>query len=114
MITKEQFSHVADSIKDEYVSVIPKMISYKTNIQESILTIATQQELEDVKAGKVNERMIDKLALLAHNEWSYHGDCTSLYCAAIAIATIIKEYNWGTQYLVGDELYSLAVRIYNA
>ena len=41
-------------------------------------------------------------------------DTQSAYCAAMAVGTIIKEYEWGTQYLTPDGLYELATRIYNA
>lgn len=46
--------------------------------------------------------MIDKLCRLAKRKWSVTKDSGSLYCAAMAVATIIKEYGWGTAYLAGE------------
>lgn len=114
MITKQEFDLAAKQVLSDFSGVLPKMISYKGYIQREILNIASQKELEDVRDSRINQGMIDKLCHLAKREWQLSGDAKSLYCAAIAVATIIKEYDWGTQYLVGDGLYEMAARIQNA
>lgn len=73
--------------------------------------MTTSEELEDIYKSKPNEVIIDKLCKLAHKEWKLSFSCESLYCLAIAIGTIIKEYGWGTQYLLGEGNYTLAQRI---
>lgn len=114
MITKQEFDLAAKSVVSNFSSVLPKMISYKSNIQKAILNIASYQELEDVRDSHINQGMIDKLCNLAKSEWLLSGDSQSLYCAAMAVATIVKEYDWGTQYLVGNGLWEMAQRIQNA
>lgn len=114
MITKQEFDLAAKSVVLNMASVLPKMISYKSYIQKTVLDIASQQELQDVRDSRINQGMIDKLCKLAKNEWLLSGDVQSLYCAAMSVATIVKEYDWGTQYLVGDGLYEMAQRIQNA
>lgn len=75
---------------------------------------ATRSELEDVRDSRLNQRMIDKLCKLAKGEWTLSCDTQSLYCAAMYVATIVKEYDWGTRYLIGDDLWEMAQRIQNA
>ena len=114
MITKQEFDLAAKSVASNFSSVLPKMISYKSYIQKAVIDISSRQELEDVRYSRINQGMIDKLCKLAKNEWLLSGDAQSLYCAAMSVATIVKEYGWGTQYLVGDGLYEIAKRIQNS
>lgn len=114
MITKQEFDLAAREVLSDFGSVLPKMVSYKSYIQREVLNQATRKEMEDVRDSRINQGMIDKLCRIAKNEWLLSGDAKSLYCAAMAVATIIKEYDWGTQYLVGNGLYEMATRIQNA
>lgn len=114
MITKQEFDFAAKSAVSTLVAVLPKMISYKSYIQKAILNVASCQELEDVRDSRINQGMINKLCKLAKNEWLLSGDAQSLYCAAMAVATIVKEYDWGIQYLIGDGLWTIALKIQNA
>lgn len=114
MITKQEFDFAAKTAASNLGVTLPKMISYKSYVQKAILEIATNSELEDVRDCRINQGMIDKLCGLAKNEWMLSADAQSLYCAAMAVATIIKEYDWGTQYLIGDGLWDMAQRIANA
>ena len=114
MITKQEFDLAAKSVVSNMASVLPKMISYKSYIQKAVLDVATRQEFEDVRDSRINQGLIDKLCKLAKNEWLLSADVQSLYCAAMAVATIIKEYDWGTQYLCGNGLWEMAQRIQNA
>lgn len=114
MITKQEFDFAAKQVLADVSNVLPKMINYKSYIQRAILSQATQRELADVRDSHINQNLIDKLCRIAKNEWLLSGDAESLYCAAMAVATIIKEYDWGTRYLVGDGLYEMATRIQNA
>lgn len=111
MVTKQDFNVAAKEVLPNFYAALPKMINYKSKIQREILNLATRKELEDVRDCRINEGMIDKLCSLAKKEWQQNGDSVSLYCAAMAVATIVKEYDWGTQYLVGDGLWNMANRI---
>lgn len=114
MVTKQEFDMAAKAAVSNLASLFPKMVGYKSLIQMAVLEIATRQELEDVRDCRINQGMIDKLCKLAKNEWLISGDTQSLYCAALAVATIVKEYDWGTQYLIGEGLWEIAQRIQNA
>ena len=114
MITKQEFDIATKSARANLALVLPKMISYKSYVQRAILNVATQKELADVRDGRINQVLIDKLCHIAHQEWMLSQDATSLYCVAIAVATIVKEYDWGTQYLIGNGLWEIAQRIQNA
>lgn len=114
MITKQEFDSVSKDAISNFNVVFPKMVNYKNYIQREILNLATRQELEDVRDCRINYGMVNKLACLAKGEWQICGDALSLYSAAMAVATIIKEYDWGTAYLTGDGLWSMALKIQNA
>lgn len=114
MYTKQEFEIAAKSVISNIAAAFPQMVSYKTYIQRAIIDIATRQELQDVSDSRINQNMIDKLCKLAKSEWLLMRDVQSLYCAAMAVATIIKEYDWGTQYLKGDGLWEIAQRIQKA
>lgn len=114
MITKQEFDIATKSARANLALVLPKMVSYKNYIQKAVLDIATPQELADVRDCRINHVMIDKLCQLAHQEWVQSPDATSLYCAAMAVATIVKEYEWGTQYLISNGLWEMAQQIQNA
>lgn len=113
MVTKQEFDLASKSAPSNLMAFLPKMISYKSYIQKAVLDIASRQELQDVCDSRINQGMIDKLCKLAKNEWLLSGDAQSLYCAAMSVATIVKEYDWGTQYLVGNGLFEMAQRIQN-
>lgn len=114
MITRQDFDNGANAVRNNLMSVLPKMINYKKYIQVKVLDIATRQELEDVRDCRINQGMIDKLVKLCKVAMCGAQDAQSVYCAAMAVGTIIKEYEWGQQYLTPDGLYELATRIYNA
>lgn len=90
------------------------MIGYKKFVQEKVIGMATRKELEDVRDCRINQGMIDKLVKLCRTAMGGATDFQSLYCGAMAVGTIIKEYEWGQQYLTPDGLYDLATRIDNA
>ncbi|MDE6228035.1 MAG: hypothetical protein K2M63_11020 [Muribaculaceae bacterium] len=114
MISKQDFDLVAKKAAGNFSDVLPLMISYKNYVQRAVLNMATQRELEDVKYGRFNQGMVDKLCKLAKNEWLLNSDAKSLYCAAIAVATIIKEYDWGTKYLIGNGVWEIGNKRQNA
>lgn len=114
MIIKQEFNLAAKSVMTNLAVVLPQMINYKSYIQKEVIEIASSQELEDVRDSRINQNMIKKLCKLAKNKWLLSGDVQSLYCAAMAVATIIKEYDWGTQYLVEDGMWVIAQQIQNA
>lgn len=108
-----EFSAAAENVRNKLSSALPKMIDYKTYIQRNVLDVATSEELADVSNGILNQSLLNKLILLAKSKWQ-SGSSEDLYCLSMAVATIIKEYGWGTEYLNNEGLFRLAVRIENA
>ena len=114
MITRQEFDKGANAVKNNFMAALPKMINYKKFVQVKVLDIATRKELEDVRDCRINQGMIDKLVRLCKTVMGGANDAQSAYCAAMAVGTIIKEYEWGQEFLSPDGLYELATRIYNA
>lgn len=108
MLTKEEFEKVT---KMDVSITLPTMIEYKNYIQRAVLFVTTKQELEDIRDCRTNQGLIDKLVCIANQKWLSSGDTVSLFCAAMAVGTILKEYEWGLQWLIGDGLYNLALQI---
>ena len=113
MITRLEFEQAAKNARQELSIALPKMIGYKKSIQVEVLETATPQELSDVVACRLNQGLVEKLTSLAHDMWMNDRTPLSLYCASMAVATIIKEYEWGLYYLTADGLYEIATRIQN-
>ena len=111
---KTDFENAADNVRKNLLVYLPKMIAYKSSIQKAVLLVATPAEKEDIRASRINTSLIDKLAKLAHGAWSATPDMESLYCAAMAVGTIIKEYEWGLQYLTPEGLRVMSDMIKNA
>ena len=113
MIRKKEFEEIENQILSDPTKTLPKMIRYKSQIQKEVLATTSQQELYDVYACRINEGLIHKLIKLASQKYKITPDSISLYCAAMAVGTIIKEYEWGTQFTSNDGLFELATRISN-
>lgn len=114
VVSKQEFDAVAREVTSNYVVAFPKMVKYKNNVQRFILDITTQDELSDIIQCRINQGMVDKLCAVAKRELASDGDVLSLYCAAMAVATIIKEYDWGEFYLTDSGLWDIANRIQRA
>ena len=113
MVRQSNFTDIAESIRGNLSSALPKMIEYKTYLQRNVLDIATSEELEDVKTGTFSESLMMKLIMLAKSRWQSRTN-EELYCLSMAVATIMKEYDWGTLQLSNEGLVSLAKQIENA
>lgn len=110
--TKEEFTSVSRSITPAS-PILQTAISFKSSIQREIIPLLTSDQMMDVKYSKKNEDVVRMLIHLGHRKYSSNPTTENLYCASIAIATIIKEYEWGMEYLIGDGLYKLAKRVYD-
>lgn len=88
--------------------------AFKTEIQNAILAQISQQEKSDIRYSRYNENVVDKLVSLGAQKFAAYNSVEALYCAAMAVGTIIKEYEWGIQFVTGDGVYQMARRIYNA
>lgn len=111
MITRQEFENGALAVRKNVMAALPKMINYKKYVQEKVVGLATRKELEDVRDCIINQGMIDKLVRLAKQAMLTSRDAQSFYCAAMAVGTIIKEYEWGTYYITMDGMYELVTRI---
>lgn len=114
MLSRDEFESAGNNVKSSFLNYLPKMAAYKKHIQTAILTVATQQELCDVRDSIFNQSIFDKLINIAQHIWVKDSkDIKYLYCAAMAVGTIIKEYDWGTQYVMPHGLYEIANQIWS-
>lgn len=114
MVTKQEFNVAAKEVAGNLMAYFQQLVGYKSYAQQAVLNVATPQEISDIRNSRINQGLIDKLARIAKRQWVSSGDAHSLYCAAMAVATIVKEYEWGTQYVSGEGLWEIANRIQNS
>lgn len=88
--------------------------TFKTGIQNEIVTQLTQEEKYDIQYSKYNENVVNKLVILGAQKFAGYNSIEALYCAAMSVGTIIKEYGWGIQFVTGNGCYEMARRIYDA
>lgn len=93
------------------MSYLPKMISFKKRIQVEVLDITTHKELENIRDSIYTQSLVNKLVNLAARMCGDKTDYTSLYCASMAVGTIIKEYEWGSKWITPNGLFELANQI---
>lgn len=106
MFTREEATAYSRNL-----SLLARMIPYKTSIQNEIVEQLTQQELMDIALSIKNETVINKLAKLAATYYKESQNNETLFCLSMTLATIIKEYEWGTNYLSADGICGLAQKI---
>lgn len=112
MLTSSNYLSVQNAVMGNISSFFPAMMSYKSSIQREVIDITTPQELNDIRDCRLNLSLVDKLAKLGkqHFQASDMSD-TSLYCVCMAIGTIIKEYDWGTDYIQQEGMLKLATKV---
>lgn len=88
--------------------------AFKTEIQYDVFSLISEDEKLDIKYSRYNENVVEKLVKLGAEKFSAYNSVEALFCAAMSVGTIIKEYEWGIQFVVGDGCYQMARRIYNA
>lgn len=113
MITKQEFEKASQEVMQNITLSFPKMINYKKSIQTAILDQLSPSEIYDIRDGIMNEGVITKLANLGSEHFKLMPNAQTLYCIALAVCTIIKEYEWGTYYVTIPDLYDLANKIQN-
>ncbi len=114
MLSRDEFESAGNNVKSSFLNFLPKMSAYKKHIQTAVLAVATQQELYDVRDSIFSQSLFCKLINIAQHVWAKDSkDIEYLYCAAMAVGTIIKEYEWGTQYVMPNGLYEIANQIWS-
>ena len=108
-LTKESF--IQTKLTTPVQQVLMESINLKKIIQVRVIPLVTFEEKMDIRDGRINENVVDKLCLVGALQLESRSSMASLYACTLAIATIIKEYEWGTEYLTTDGLYELATRI---
>lgn len=107
---RENFDSAVKNVIGEFSKYAPIMCDYKNYIQTKVRDIATYNELNDVKNSIFNQALFNKLIDVACKKWNDENNknIELLYCASMSIGTIIKEYDWGMQYVMPDGLYEIA------
>ena len=112
MLTVHNYLSVQTKVMGNKDKYLPIMISFKSIIQNSIISMLSSREVQDIKDSNQNLDVIDKLIRLGQISYKKqsHSD-EILYCFCMAIGTIIKEYDWGTKYIQQDGMCELAKKI---
>lgn len=117
MITKDRIAQIGKSIMNNaftstgFSSQFNELRNIKVIIQTQITDRLSQKELCDIALSKKNDDVIEKLIAIGKVLYIQNPSDEKAYMIAVAIATIIKEYEWGSYYLSGDGLYELVNKI---
>ena len=109
MITLDELKQFSSKVD---MSLLRKMIPMKSSIQRDVLPLLTRQEEMDIVASRKNEQVINKLARLAADHYRQSPNNATMYCLCMSVGTIIKEFEWGTEYIKPEGMYKLAQKIY--
>ena len=112
-LTEANYSTVQANVMKNASRYMVLMISFKSLIQREIMPMLSQQELSDIRDCRLNASTINKLATLGkkHFQSSSQKSNEVLYCICMAIGTIIKEYDWGTQYIQQSGMCAMSQKI---
>lgn len=113
MINTTNYSFVQANVMGNMQKYLPIMASFKTDIQRAIIPLLSSKEKQDIVNCTLNITVVDKLVNIGKEQYrktEIHDDNT-LYCLCMAIGTIIKEYDWGTHYVLQDGMIELATKI---
>lgn len=110
MLTPFNINSVRANVSSNMMYYMQMMIGYKTFIQSAIRSQLTAQEERDIQECHLNYGCIKKLATLGKQcyEEGFTRSDEDLFCICMAIGTIIKEYDWGIDYILPDGLCELA------
>lgn len=91
------------------ISTSPLLLGYmirsKQSIQLEILPLLTDCNRDNIRASNFDQDVFDKL--IANGKDHYYKSNKSdefVLCLAMAIGTIIKEYEWGLKYVMPEGL----------
>lgn len=88
-----------------------KAVQYKKIIQEAVIEELTPDEIDDIRYSRLNETVINKLVDIAKQIYRQDHNTAALSCLSMAVGTIIKEYEWGTEYATSEGIVHLAQKI---
>ena len=81
------------------------------NIKNDIIYSLSPNEQMDIVNSIKNETVISKLIMIGKRYYAQNPSEEMVYMVALSVGTIIKEYGWGTYFVMEDGLYELARRI---
>ena len=89
---------------------MPIIMQFKSFIQRAVIPLLSANELQDIKDCCLNRQVIDKLVYIGIGQYKKNAEQSDevLYCLCMAIGTIIKEYDWGTEYIQQSGMCALA------
>ena len=109
--SESPFVAASENVSRNLMAFLPEMVKYKETIQRLIAISATEQEKIDIQNDVLNPVIFDKLIELTKIFPNVCENYESLYCAAMAVGTIMKEYGWGLKYVTPEGLLFIAKKI---
>lgn len=108
MITKNDLINVRNT---SGLALLPLMIRHKKNLQGAIFRLLDIVEIVAIQGYEYNDAIVEKLVILASDLYREEESDENLYALSMSVGTIIKEYEWGANYVQMDGLYGIAQRI---
>ncbi len=109
--SESSFEAASEKVSRNLMAYLPEMVKYKETIQRLIAISATEQEKADIKNDAFNPVIFYKLIELTNVFPTVCDKYESLYCVAMAVGTIMKEYGWGLKYVTPEGLLYIAKQI---
>ena len=113
MLNSSNYLSIQASVIGNFGKYMPIMMQFKSSIQRTIIPMLSTDELQDIKDCRLNMEVIGKLVNIGriqYQQFAEHSD-EILYCLCMAIGTIIKEYDWGTEYIQQSGMCILSRKI---
>lgn len=108
MVTKNDLMNV----RREYgFMLLPLMSQQKNYLQHEIISVLNHDEFLSIRDSIYNENVLRKLVLLAKPLYEQDQSIINLYSLSMVIGCMLKDYEWGIQYIQPDGIYFIAEKI---
>lgn len=113
MLNSSNYLSVQANVTKDMDKYLPIMVKFKSTIQRVIIPMLSEHELQDIRNCHLNMDVVDKLVYIGKVQYkqSVERNDETLYCLCMAIGTIIKEYDWGIEYIQQEGICEIAAKI---
>lgn len=112
MLNSSNYLSVQANVTEDMDKYLPIMAKFKSTIQRVIIPMLSANELQDIRDCRLNMDVVDKLVYIGNVQYMHaERNDETLYCLCMAIGTIIKEYDWGIEYIQQEGMCEIAAKI---